>query len=118
LATRVLPLLIEVSGQVHPHASIGQYKNENGPHHATQSSRIDLKGLDLNLLIKFSELLAQRRVSRVAERLGMSQPAPLAQGLADPVAQALAMIHSGLNQSEDLSLRQPAPVHDQPERHR
>ncbi|MET0856087.1 MAG: LysR family transcriptional regulator, partial [Telluria sp.] len=35
---------------------------------------MELKNLDLNLLLVFHHLLAERRVSKVAETLGMTQP--------------------------------------------
>lgn len=86
---------------------------------------MELHEMDLNLLVVFNELLTQRRVSKVAESLGISQPAvsnslaklrrllgdelflrtakgmeptPFADQLAESVSYALAMIHSGLNQ--------------------
>src|SRR5437016_6161021 len=86
---------------------------------------MELKDIDLNLLVVFNQLLAERRVSKVADNLGLSQPAvsnalarlrkltddtlflrttrgmeptPYAQQLAEPVAYALGMIHSALNQ--------------------
>ena len=36
---------------------------------------MELKDIDLNLLVVFNELLRQRRVSSVAATLGISQPA-------------------------------------------
>ena len=36
---------------------------------------MDLEEVDLNLLVVFKQLLAQRSVSRAAEALGLSQPA-------------------------------------------
>lgn len=87
--------------------------------------RMDLKDVDLNLLVVFNRLLAERSVSKVAERLGLSQPAasnalarlrkltgdtlflrtasgmeptPYAQQLAGPVGQALGLIHGAINQ--------------------
>ncbi|MDP1329266.1 LysR family transcriptional regulator, partial [Klebsiella pneumoniae] len=36
---------------------------------------MELQDIDLNLLVVFNELLRQRRVSAVAETLGISQPA-------------------------------------------
>ena len=36
---------------------------------------MELHELDLNLLVVFNRLLAERRVSKVAEGLGVSQPA-------------------------------------------
>jgi DNA-binding transcriptional LysR family regulator len=86
---------------------------------------MELHELDLNLLVVFNQLLAERRVSKVAENLGVSQPAvsnslaklrrllgdelflrtprgmeptPYADQLAEAVSYALAMLHSGLNQ--------------------
>ncbi len=86
---------------------------------------MELSEIDLNQLLLFQQLMAERRVSRVAEQLGLSQPAvsnalarlrqrlgdelfvrtpsgmqptPFAEQLAGPVGQALALIHGGLNQ--------------------
>jgi DNA-binding transcriptional LysR family regulator len=86
---------------------------------------VELKDMDLNLLVVFNQLLAERSVSKVADKLGLSQPAasnalarlrkltddplflrttkgmeptPYAQQLAEPVAYALGMIHSAVNQ--------------------
>jgi DNA-binding transcriptional LysR family regulator len=86
---------------------------------------VDLKDIDLNLLIVFNQVLIERRVSRVAETLDVTQPAvsnalarlrkllgdPLftptprgmeptsfAEQLAEPVAQALGVIHGAINQ--------------------
>ncbi len=86
---------------------------------------MELRDIDLNQLVVFQALMAERRVSRAAERLGLTQPAvsntlarlrrqfadelflrtpggmqptPFAEQLAEPVGQALAMIHGGLNQ--------------------
>lgn len=36
---------------------------------------MELQDIDLNLLVVFNELLRQRRVSAVAETLGITQPA-------------------------------------------
>lgn len=85
---------------------------------------MELHEIDLNLLVVFNQLLLERRVSRVAEVLGVSQPAvsnslaklrrlfgdelflrtprgmeptPFAQQLAETVSQALGMIHGGIN---------------------
>jgi DNA-binding transcriptional LysR family regulator len=85
---------------------------------------MELHEIDLNLLVIFNQLLLERRVSRVAEVLGVSQPAvsnslaklrrlfgdelflrtprgmeptPFAQQLAEPVTQALGLIHGGIN---------------------
>lgn len=86
---------------------------------------MDLADIDLNQLVLFQELIVERRVSRVAEKLGISQPAvsnslaklrrilgdelflrtpagmvptPYAEQLSEPIGYALGMIHSGLNQ--------------------
>ena len=86
---------------------------------------MDLKDIDLNLLVVFNQLLLEKRVSAVAETLGQTQPGisnalnrlrkllgddlflrtsrgmeptPLAIQLAEPVAYALNTIHSTLNQ--------------------
>jgi len=86
---------------------------------------MELEELDLNLLVVFNQLLIERRVSKVAENLGISQPAvsnslaklrklfgdelflrtpkgmeptPYADQLAESVSYALGMIHSGINQ--------------------
>jgi DNA-binding transcriptional LysR family regulator len=86
---------------------------------------MELKDIDLNLLVVFNQLLTEASVSRVAANLGLSQPTvsnalarlrkltddplflrttkgmeptPFAQQLADPIAHALAMIHSAVNQ--------------------
>ena len=85
---------------------------------------MDLHELDLNLLVVFDQLLVERRVSKVADNLGLTQPAvsnalarlrrafndelflrtpggmtptPQAEQLAESVSQALALIHSGIN---------------------
>lgn len=85
---------------------------------------MELSEIDLNQLVLFQQLMAERRVVRVAEQLGLSQPAvsnalarlrrqlgdalfvrtpsgmqptPFAEQLAGPVGQALALIHGGLN---------------------
>ena len=86
---------------------------------------MELSDIDLNQLVLFHQLMMQRRVSKVAETLGLTQPAvsntlaklrrqfgdelflrtpagmvptPFAEQLAEPVGYALGMIHSGLNQ--------------------
>jgi DNA-binding transcriptional LysR family regulator len=86
---------------------------------------MELHEIDLNLLVVFNQLLVDRRVSKVADSLGVSQPAvsnslaklrkllgdelflrtpkgmeptPYADQLAESVSYALAMIHSGVNQ--------------------
>jgi DNA-binding transcriptional LysR family regulator len=86
---------------------------------------MELQDIDLNLLVLFNQLLVERRVSKVAENLGITQPAvsnalarlrkllgdelflrtpsgmeptPYADQLAESVTYALGMIHSALNQ--------------------
>lgn len=86
---------------------------------------MELKDIDLNLLLVFHQLLMERRVNAVADKLGLSQPAvsnalnrlrrllgdelflrtakgmeptPYAAQLAEPIAYALTTIHSSLNQ--------------------
>lgn len=86
---------------------------------------MELTDIDLNQLVLFQQLMVERRVSRVAENLGLTQPAvsntlaklrrqfgdelfvrtpkgmlptPFAEQLAEPIGYALGMIHGGLNQ--------------------
>lgn len=86
---------------------------------------MDLRDIDLNLLVVFRQLMTERRVSRAAEALGLSQPAvsnalarlrrlfgdelfrrtasgmtptPFAEGLAGPVAAALGLLEQAVNQ--------------------
>jgi DNA-binding transcriptional LysR family regulator len=86
---------------------------------------VELADIDLNQLVLFQHLMVERRVSKVAEKLGLTQPAvsntlaklrrqfgddlfvrtpagmmptPFAEQLAEPIGYALGMIHSGLNQ--------------------
>jgi DNA-binding transcriptional LysR family regulator len=86
---------------------------------------MELKDLDLNLLVVFNQLLVERGVSKAAITLGLSQPAvsnalarlrtltgdtlflrttkgmeptPFALQLAEPIAYALGLIHSAVNQ--------------------
>ncbi|WP_439639974.1 LysR family transcriptional regulator [Nevskia sp.] len=86
---------------------------------------MDLHQIDLNLLVVFRQLMAERRVSRAAESLGLTQPAvsnalgrlrrllgdelfrrtsrgmeptPFAEALAEPVANALSLLHRAVNQ--------------------
>lgn len=86
---------------------------------------MELSDIDLNQLVLFQQLMVERRVSKVAENMGLTQPAvsntlaklrrqfgddlfvrtptgmmptPFAEQLAEPVGYALGMIHSGLNQ--------------------
>jgi DNA-binding transcriptional LysR family regulator len=85
---------------------------------------MELRELDLNLLLVFQQLLVERRVSRVAEKLGISQPGvsnalarlrrhlddplflrttrgmeptPLAEQLAEPVGRALELLQAAVN---------------------
>ena len=86
---------------------------------------MELSEIDLNLLVLFQQLMVERRVSKVADNLGLTQPAvsnalaklrrifgdelflrtpggmvptPFAEQLGEPIGYALGMIHSGLNQ--------------------
>jgi DNA-binding transcriptional LysR family regulator len=86
---------------------------------------VELKDIDLNLLVVFNQLLIDRRVSKVATSLGLSQPGvsnalgrlrkltddplflrtpkgmeptPFAEQLAEPTARALQVIHTAINQ--------------------
>ena len=86
---------------------------------------MELKDIDLNLLLVFNQLLAERRVSKVAEILGMTQPGvsnalkrmrvllgdelfvrtargmeptPYALRLAEPIGYALSTIYDTLNE--------------------
>jgi DNA-binding transcriptional LysR family regulator len=86
---------------------------------------MELRDIDLNLLLVFDRMLAEKRVSAVAESLGLSQPAisnalarlrrafgdelflrtargmeptPFALQLAEPVAYAMGTLHEALNQ--------------------
>lgn len=90
---------------------------------------MELKDIDLNLLVVFQQLLIDRRVSTVATNLGLSQPGvsnalarlrkltddvlflrtptgmeptPFAQQLAEPTARALQVIHAALNQKSSF----------------
>jgi DNA-binding transcriptional LysR family regulator len=87
---------------------------------------VELADIDLNLLVIFNQLIAERKVSKVADNLGLSQPAvsnalarlrklfgdelflrtssgmqptPFAEQLADSIGQALGMIHGAVNAS-------------------
>lgn len=95
---------------------------------------MELSDIDLNQLVLFHQLMVHRRVSKVAEILGITQPAvsnslaklrrqfddelflrtsggmvptPFAEQLAEPIGYALGMIHSGLNQQSRF---EPASV--------
>ncbi len=86
---------------------------------------MDLRSIDLNLLVVFHQLLLERQVSKVAQTLGMSQPGvsnalrrlrlllgdplfvrtvrgmeptPYATQLAESVSYALGMLHAAVNQ--------------------
>ncbi|MDO8652654.1 MAG: LysR family transcriptional regulator [Undibacterium sp.] len=90
---------------------------------------VEPKDIDLNLLVVFHEVFQARQISSVAKKLGLSQPAvsnalarlrksfadelfvrtaqgmqptPLAEQLADPIANALGSITSALNQHEQF----------------
>lgn len=95
---------------------------------------MELTDIDLNQLVLFQQLMVERRVSKVADNLGLTQPAvsntlaklrrqfgddlfvrtpkgmmptPFAEQLAEPIGYALGMIHSGLNQHSRFD-----PAHD------
>ncbi len=86
---------------------------------------MELSDIDLNLLVLFQQLMVERRVSKVADNMGLTQPAvsnalakmrrifgddlflrtssgmvptPFAEQLGEPIGYALGMIRSGLNQ--------------------
>lgn len=90
---------------------------------------MELSDIDLNQLVLFQQLMVERRVSKVADNLGLTQPAvsntlaklrklfadelfvrtpagmmptPFAEQLAEPIGYALGMIHSGLNQHRNF----------------
>ena len=90
---------------------------------------MNLKDVDLNLLLVFHYLFMEKRVSAVAERLGLTQPTvsnalgrlrkllgdelflrtsrgmeptPYASRLAEPIAYALRTIHDTLNEQSDF----------------
>jgi DNA-binding transcriptional LysR family regulator len=90
---------------------------------------MNISGFDLNLLLVFDAVLAERSISRAADRLDLSQPAvsnalarmrkatddrlfvrlgnamvptPYAQGIADPIRQALTGIRIALGASQDF----------------
>src|SRR6476659_6162696 len=90
---------------------------------------MDLKDIDLNLLVVFQQLFTERRVSVVADNLGLTQPAisnalnrlrkmlgdelflrtsrgmeptPYASQLAEPIAYALTTIHDTLSRKVEF----------------
>lgn len=96
---------------------------------AVNGEAMELKDIDLNLLVVFDQLLAEGRVSKVAENLGLTQPAvsnalarlrrllgdelflrtprgmeptPFAEQLAEPVSYALGVLRGALNQKADF----------------
>jgi DNA-binding transcriptional LysR family regulator len=91
---------------------------------------VELNDIDLNLLVVFNELLIERRVARVADKLGLTQPSVsnalsrlrkllqdelfirtskgmeptlYASQLAEPISSALSTIRSSLNQQAEFS---------------
>src|SRR5437879_5232296 len=89
-----------------------------------EEALMELKDIDLNLLVIFNQLLTERKVSKVAENLGLGQPAvsnalarlrklfgdelflrtsigmqptPFADQLAESIGYALGMIHGAIN---------------------
>jgi DNA-binding transcriptional LysR family regulator len=110
-------------------AAGGKSANGNSVMLSITSVNMELHRIDLNLLVVFRELLRERRVSRVAEKLGISQPAvsnalarlrrllgnplflrtpqgmaptPYAEQLAAPLEQALDAIQAALSQRTDF----------------
>jgi len=96
---------------------------------------MELKDIDLNLLVVFNQLLIDRRVSKAATNLGLSQPGvsnalarlrkltgdalflrtpkgmeptPFAEQLAEPTARALQVIYGALNEKTSFD---PATSH-------
>ncbi|RZI54006.1 MAG: LysR family transcriptional regulator, partial [Pseudomonas sp.] len=96
---------------------------------------MQLRDLDLNLLVIFHQLLIDRSVSGAAQSLGLTQPAlsnalkrlrtalkddlfvrthrgmqptPYALQLAEPVANAIGTLHGALNRLDDFN---PATTH-------
>jgi len=86
---------------------------------------MELSDIDLNQLVLFQHLMVERRVSKVADVMGLTQPAvsnalaklrkqfgddffvrtpagmmptPFAEQFAEPISYALSMIHNGINQ--------------------
>ncbi len=91
---------------------------------------MELKDIDLNLLVLFDQLLTERKVTKVAENLGLGQPAvsnslarlrkllgdelflrtprgmeptPFAEQFAESVSYALGMIHGAINQKASFN---------------
>ena len=64
---------------------------------------MELHELDLNLLVVFNQLLVERRVSKVADNLGVSQPA---------VSNSLAKLRKLLG--DELFLRTPKGMEPTP----
>jgi DNA-binding transcriptional LysR family regulator len=101
---------------------------------------VELSDIDLNQLVLFQQLMVERGVSKVAEKMGLTQPAvsntlaklrrqfgddlfvrtptgmmptPFAEQLAEPIGYALGMIHSGLNQHsrfDPASVKRPVAI--------
>jgi len=67
---------------------------------------MELAKMDLNLLVVFHHLLRERRVSRVAQTLGLSQPA---------VSNALRRLRNQLG--DELFLRTPGGMEPTPYAH-
>jgi len=101
----------------------------NGQYHSCEYRAMELKDVDLNLLVVLHHLLAQRRVSRVAETLGLTQPAvsnalarlraafgdelfvrtgsgmvptPYADQLAGPIAEAFGLLEGAMNRQRSF----------------
>ena len=90
---------------------------------------MNLRELDLNLLVIFNQLLVDRSVSVAAESLGLTQPAasnalkrlrttfndelfvrtpkgmqptPYAAQLAEPISQAISLLHGAINRQDEF----------------
>ena len=64
---------------------------------------MELEDIDLNLLVVFKQLLVERRVSKVADNLGLTQPA---------ISNALARLRTLLG--DELFLRTPSGMEPTP----
>ncbi len=55
--------------------SVGAPPRQDGGLHPSPHRRVNLAGVDLNLLVALEALLAERNVTHAADRVGLSQPA-------------------------------------------
>jgi DNA-binding transcriptional LysR family regulator len=58
-----------------PLRSVGVMPPQAGGRHPSPQRRVNLAGIDLNLLVSLEALLAERNVTHAANRVGLSQPA-------------------------------------------